>query len=220
VTADHGYPAGSHRLMEPMERGGPYFHTYATRVPLLVVWPGKIPGGVRLSEPVSLIDLLPTFLELANLPPATRVQGRSLAEALLAGADPEPRPFFIDMPSTDFDTRKMIGTLEIVDGRWGASWVINSKPLGQVPENRARHGDGLEHQYARSEPVVVYDLIDDPFCQRPVNGMRPELVDHYRQLLEAQRAQNLELRESLGGTGTTEFDPDTLERLRTLGYIQ
>ncbi len=220
VTADHGYPAGSHRLMEPMERGAPYFHTYATRVPMLVVWPGKIPGGVRLSEPVSLIDLLPTLLELANLPPATRVQGRSLAEALLAGAEPEPRPFFIDMPGTDFDTRQMIGTLEIVDGRWGASWVINSRPLGEEPENRARHGDGLEDQYGRSEPVLVYDLVDDPYCQRPVNGVRPELVDHYRQLLEAQRARNLELRELLGGTGTTELDPDTLERLRTLGYIQ
>ena len=220
VTADHGYPAGSHRLMEPMETGGPYFHSYATRVPMLVTWPGKIPGGVRLSEPVSLIDLLPTLLELANLPPATQVQGRSLAEALLAGTEPEPRPFFIDMPGTDFDTREMIGTLEIVDGRWGASWVINSRPLGEVPENRAHHGDGLESQYARSEPVVVYDLVDDPFCQRPVNGMQPELVDHYRRLLEAQRAQNLELRELLGGTGTTELDPDTLERLRTLGYIQ
>jgi hypothetical protein len=66
----------------------------------------------------------------------------------------------------------------------------------------------------------VYDLVDDPFCQRPVNEERPELVDHYRQLLAAQRAQNMELRELLGGTGTTELDPDTLERLRTLGYIE
>jgi arylsulfatase A-like enzyme len=219
VTADHGYPAGSHRLMEPMEPGAPFFHTYATRVPMLVVWPGKIPGGVRLSEPVSLIDLLPTLLELAGLSPATKVQGRSLAEALLAGAEPEPRPFFIDMPGTDFDTREMIGTLEIIDGRWGASLVINSKPYGEVPENRAHHGDGLKSHYARSEPLVVYDLVEDPFCRQPVNGERPDLVDRYRQMLEAQQARNLELRELLGGTGTTEFDPGTLERLRTLGYL-
>jgi arylsulfatase A-like enzyme len=220
VTSDHGYPAGSHRLMDPMELGAPFFHTYATRVPMLVVWSGKIPGGVRLSEPVSLIDLLPTLLELAGLSPATRVQGRSLADALLAGAEPEPRPFFIDMPGTDFDANEMIGTLEIVDGRWGASLVINSRPYGEVPENRAQHGDALESHYARSEPLVVYDLIEDPFCQQPVNGKRPELVDHYRRLLEAQRARNLELRESLGDAGATEFDPDTLERLRALGYLQ
>ena len=123
------------------------------------------------------------------------------------------------MPGTDFDTREMIGTLEIVDGRWGASLVINSRPHGEVPENRAHHGDALESHYARNEPLVVYDLIEDPFCRRPVNGERPELVDHYRRLLEAQRALNLELRELLGGTGTTEFDPHTLERLRTLGYL-
>ena len=59
-----------------------------------------------------------------------------------------------------------------------------------------------------------------PFASARSTEMRPELVDHYHRLLEAQRAQNLELRELLGGTGTTEFDPDTVERLRTLGYIQ
>jgi arylsulfatase A-like enzyme len=220
VTADHGYPAGSHRLMDPMALGAPFFHTYATRIPMLVVWPGKIPGDVRLSEPVSLIDLLPTLLELAGLAPASTMQGRSLANALLAGVEPESRPFFIDMPGTDFDTQEMIGTLEIVDGQWGASLVFNSRPYGEVPENRAHHGDALESHYARSEPLVVYDLIEDPFCRRPVNDERPELVDHYRRLLEAQRARNLELRKSLGDAGTTEFDPGTLERLRALGYLQ
>lgn len=220
VTADHGYPAGSHRLMDPMALGAPYFHTYATRIPLLVVWPGKIPGGLRLSEPVSLIDLLPTLVELADLPAATGVQGRSIAQALLAGAEPEPRPFFIDMPGTDFDTGEMIGTLEIVDGRWGASMVINSRPMGEEPENRAHHGDALEDHYERREPVVVYDLVEDPFCRRPVNEARPDLVEHYRRRLETKRAELLELRELLGGAGSTELDPETVERLRTLGYIQ
>ncbi|TNF71437.1 MAG: hypothetical protein EP299_11830 [Acidobacteria bacterium] len=220
VTADHGYPAGSHRLMDPMALGAPYFHTYATRIPLLVVWPAKIPGGLRLSEPVSLIDLLPTLVELAGLPAATGVEGRSIAQALLAGTEPEPRPFFIDMPGTDFDTSEMIGTLEIVDGRWGASMVINSRPMGEEPVNRAHHGDALEDHYGRGEPVVVYDLVEDPFCQRPVNEARPELVDHYRRRLEAKRAELLALRELLGGAGSTELAPETVERLRTLGYIE
>jgi arylsulfatase A-like enzyme len=220
VTADHGYPAGSHRFMDPTALGAPYFHTYSTRIPLLVVWPETIPGGLRLSEPVSLIDLLPTLVELAGLPAATGVQGRSIAQALVAGAEPEPRPFFIDMPSTDFDTGEMIGTLEIVDGRWGASMVINSRPLGEEPENRAHHGDALEAHYDRSEPVVVYDLVEDPFCKRPVNEARPELVEHYRHRLEAKRAELLELREVLGGARSAELDPETVERLRTLGYIE
>jgi arylsulfatase A-like enzyme len=220
VTADHGYPAGSHRLMEPMAIGAPYFHPFATRIPLLVIWPGRIPGGIRLSEPVSLIDLLPTLLDLSGLAPPSLTQGRSLAPSLLEGVEPDRRHVIIDMPSTDFDTGELIGTLEVVDGRWGASLVFSSRPPGQVPNNRARHGDALEPHYARSEPLVVYDLQDDPFCTRSVNAERPDLVERYRQLLQRQRSENLALRSRLGRTGDTPLDPEMLERLRTLGYVE
>ncbi len=220
VTSDHGYPAGSHRLMEPMELGAPYFHPFATRIPLIVVWPDHIPPGGRFAEPVSLIDLLPTILELADVPTAQLAQGRSLARALLDGVEPEPRPVIIDMPSTDFATRELIGTIEVVDGHWGASLVVSSREPGEIPELRAHHGDGMKSHYGRPQQLVICDLLQDPFCTRHANENRPDLVEKYRDFLEARWAENVELREQIGAAGEVQLTPEQLDRLRTLGYVQ
>jgi arylsulfatase A-like enzyme len=78
VASDHGYPAGSHRLMEPMGDAAPYLHPFATRIPLIVFWPGHISGGQRFKDAVSMIDVLPTVLDLVGLPPPDVMQGQSL----------------------------------------------------------------------------------------------------------------------------------------------
>ena len=47
------------------------------------VWPERVAGGQRFSQPVSMIDMLPTILDLADLPPAEVAMGQSLAPLLL-----------------------------------------------------------------------------------------------------------------------------------------
>ncbi|MBI5280877.1 MAG: sulfatase-like hydrolase/transferase, partial [Candidatus Solibacter usitatus] len=55
------------------------------RVPGVLRWPGRIRAGAVSSEPVSSVDLLPTFCELAGVPPpGRRLDGASLAP-LFAG---------------------------------------------------------------------------------------------------------------------------------------
>ena len=47
----------------------PMFRPSVSRVPLIFVWPGRIAAGQRFSEEVvSMIDVLPTILELVGLP--------------------------------------------------------------------------------------------------------------------------------------------------------
>lgn len=41
----------------------------AIRVPGIYRWPGHIPAGVTMDTPTSLLDTLPTILQLAGLPP-------------------------------------------------------------------------------------------------------------------------------------------------------
>jgi arylsulfatase A-like enzyme len=53
----------------------------ATRVPLIIAAPGR-PGGRKCLAPVSLLDLYPTLLELAGLPPNPRNEGNSLVPLL------------------------------------------------------------------------------------------------------------------------------------------
>ena len=62
ITSDHGELLGEHDLL---------FHGHSLylpllRVPLVIVNPGLVPAGIRVSEPVSLRDLPSTLLDLAD----------------------------------------------------------------------------------------------------------------------------------------------------------
>jgi len=81
-TSDHGEMLGDHRLMLK----GPMLYEPAVRVPLILRWPGRLPAGERRGEIVEWIDLCPTFLDLAGLPPLPGNQGLSLVP--LAGGEP------------------------------------------------------------------------------------------------------------------------------------
>ncbi|MEF8845755.1 MAG: sulfatase-like hydrolase/transferase [Bacteroidales bacterium] len=49
-----------------MPRGLANLYDSGTRIPLIIAWPGEIPGGRVVDDPVNLNDLAPTFLELAG----------------------------------------------------------------------------------------------------------------------------------------------------------
>ncbi|MEE9608842.1 MAG: sulfatase [Myxococcota bacterium] len=69
VTSDHGEGFWEHG-----ENGhGEWMKLYEeiARVPLLLHWPARLPAGVRVEDPVSLVGLAPTILALAGLPEAS-----------------------------------------------------------------------------------------------------------------------------------------------------
>lgn len=61
-VSDHGEMMGDHGLWQ---KGIPY--EGSVRVPMLVRMPGRIDPGVENDEPVSLLDLMPTFLDVAEI---------------------------------------------------------------------------------------------------------------------------------------------------------
>lgn len=69
MTGDHGMP---------FPRGKSNLYDTGTRVPLAVRWPKDIQAGRRSDAFVSLIDLAPTFLELAGVQIPSDITGRSL----------------------------------------------------------------------------------------------------------------------------------------------
>ncbi|MGI8912333.1 MAG: sulfatase family protein [Chloroflexota bacterium] len=73
-TSDHGEMLGDHGLLLK----GPMLFEGAVRVPLILRWPGHLPAGERRSELVQWLDLCPTVLEAASLPPLPGSQGESL----------------------------------------------------------------------------------------------------------------------------------------------
>lgn len=71
--SDHGDFAGEHAMMG---KGGA-FYDCLTHVPLVLAGPGW-PCGMSVSDPVSLIDLLPTILEAQGLRPIRQADGQPL----------------------------------------------------------------------------------------------------------------------------------------------
>lgn len=231
IGSDHGHPAGTFArwgrgLFEPQPAPweGALFDAYATRVPLVFVWPGKIAGGRRFSQAVSMIDVLPTLLDLLDLPQPEVVQGQSLAPLLLGG-EQEVRPVVLDEFRIDEATGELIGNLEIVDGRWGASLEIGPERSGDP--TLGRHAVPVGGRWGKEHPdfpevpnLLLYDLWNDPFARRAVNDAHPELVEKYRAILLDQWAAHRALAGRYSAAGEVSLSPEQLHQLRSLGYIQ
>ena len=155
-----------------------------------------------------MIDMLPTILDLAGLPEPEIAQGQSLAPLLLGQEGWEPRPVIFDEFYASSTSDTLRGRIGVVDGRWGASLLVNQDPL--PPEENGR-----------AAPLLVFDLWNDPNLSHSLHDERPDLVEHYTEFLEAQWAahQALAQRFTRSGEGAA-LTPEQLRTLRALGYIQ
>ncbi|HLF57820.1 MAG TPA: sulfatase, partial [Thermoanaerobaculia bacterium] len=233
IGADHGHPAGTFArfgrglfVPQPEPWQGALFDSYATRVPLVFVWPKGIPGGRRFESPVSNIDILPTILDLAGLPRPEVAQGQSLAP-LLRGGEMEVRPVVFDEFRVDEATGEMIGNLELIDGRWGASLEIGPQPAGATDAAHGRHmipvggrWGALHRSFPEVPRLLLYDLWNDPFARKAVNDQHPELVERYTRELLVQWKAHQALAQRFREAGEVALDPEQLRQLKALGYIQ
>ena len=92
LTGDHGESFG--------ENGFYFAHGHSaapdlSHVPFILAAPGLRPE--RRADPVSHVDLMPTLLELAGLPPSANVEGVALGPLLRTGAAIPPRAVFCDI---------------------------------------------------------------------------------------------------------------------------
>jgi len=70
------------------------FHDGGIRVPGIFCWPGVLPSGTTCSEPLTGLDLFPSFCALAGIePPVIPLDGENIL-ASLTGGKPRQRPIF------------------------------------------------------------------------------------------------------------------------------
>lgn len=96
-TSDHGDMLCEKSMVQKRS-----FYEFSCRVPLIVRFPGERWAGTVVDEPASLIDLMPTFLDVAGVPPEERtpVDGTSLM-GLIDGSDSAARTVFAEMHVED-----------------------------------------------------------------------------------------------------------------------
>ncbi len=121
-TSDNGglhVPEGRHPKVtynDPYRAGKGFVYEGGMRVPLIARWPGHIPPGRVVDDPVINTDWIPTLLELAGLPPAMGLDGISFAPAL-TGRGPAPqRPLFWHFPHYTNQGSRPSGAMR--DGNW------------------------------------------------------------------------------------------------------
>jgi len=179
---------------EFLERGN-WHHTNTVfdelvRVPLIVVGPGVPPGRV-VETPVGIADLMPTLLELAGAE-AEATEGRSLAP-LLRGDDGAEA---LAGRGLYGETRRW----RRLDQRF---WLEGSKKL--IVDRRA-------------DTHRLYDLAADPGERQDRAADEPETVARMQQALDAHLARAE--REGRAVTLRPELDPERVEALRALGYLE
>ncbi len=118
-------------------------------VPLVVWAPGRVPAA-EVPALVTLVDVLPTLLEVAGLPPAEGIDGRSLMP-LVRGETTTHRDVVMLSEAT-WQACRGVRT-----GRWKLLRYLQSTIYGR---------DGVE----------LYDLSDDPGEQTNVADLHPEVV--------------------------------------------
>lgn len=199
LASDHGHGHGLDLL--PEGPAGARYYDYSLRIPLLVVWPGRVQANRRVAEPVSMIDVLPTLLELVDLPQPELAQGRSLAPVLLGGGELEPRPVIFD----EFyrDTEGLLeGEIQTLERRWIAHLAVDE----------AETADGSPFQR-----LLLFDR-SNPEAGN-VAEEHSEVARSARRRLEALWHEHRALgRRLVAGEGPP-MEPEQIERLRALGYI-
>lgn len=86
VVADHGEAFLEHDVFGHRQD----LSEEVLRIPMIFWGPGRVPAGKRVDAPVSLVDVLPTLVDLAELPPEPDLYGRSL-RPLMEGAEQDRR---------------------------------------------------------------------------------------------------------------------------------
>lgn len=89
-STDHGHFIGHHGLVAK----GPFHYEDLIRVPFIVRQPGTVPAGVVSDAIQSLVDLTPSFLDMAGTGTSHRTQGVSQLP-VWTGAQPQARDFAI-----------------------------------------------------------------------------------------------------------------------------
>ena len=195
-TSDHGEEFAEHGGFTHDTQYQELLH-----VPLVVRPPAtllpEVPRPLRVGGVARSVDVLPTVLEMLELPRPEGLAGRSLVPSLRGGRiDHEPL-VFSQWPRGNYHALRV--------GRW--------KYIHKIA-----HFD----ETVLDDPVdveLLFDLEEDPGETRDLSAERPALVATMRARMEALRAAGRARRAELGPGQTVELDEDTRMLLEGLGYL-
>lgn len=194
LLSDHGEEFGDHGSMA---------HNFSlydelSRVMMMVSGPDLGIPAQRVSTHVGLVDVLPTILDLAGVPSPDGLDGRSLRRFLDPTRERADLARFEERTLFAHRLRHRVSIGLPIQHLWSAvsgPWKLIHGPDG----------------------MALYHLLDDPRETTDVSRQHPDVVARLGAELDAFRARGFPA--GLAQTDV-ELDPETLETLRSLGYVQ
>lgn len=164
-TSDNGglhVPEGPHAKItynSPYRAGKGFVYEGGLRIPLIVRWPGRVPAGRVIEEPVINTDWLPTLLDLIGRPIPGGLDGVSFSRLLTGQGPMPPRPFF-----------------------WHFPHYTNQ---GSRPSGAMREGNWMFVKYYDEPAMELYDLTSDISERHDAASAHPDRVARMNAQFEA-----------------------------------
>lgn len=165
ITADHGESFGEHK-----DYGhGNSLYLSLLHVPLLIIYPARVPADRRIDDPISLRDLPETILDLAGIGDKAKIPGYSLACHWASGfprEDPETSPVLSE-----------VNVGPIRPGRYPAGKAAKMQSVLQEPIHYIRNANGQEEIYnIVKDPDEESNLLNEQDLQLLLKQLRTELT--------------------------------------------
>lgn len=177
-TSDNGPKLSKRGSAGPLrgEKGSTY--EGGVRVPFLARWPGRVPAGRKTDEPITVMDLLPTLVQLAGgkAPKDRVIDGKNIWPLL--SDDPKA----VSPHEAIFYTRgRSVQGIRVGDWKYRSAVVkIKSKKEKKTPGNQRRE---------KKVVAELFNLRDDIGEQKNLITKQPERAARLKKRLEAFRAE-------------------------------
>jgi len=189
LTADHGEEFFDHGMKGHRKS----LYDEVLRVPLIVRYPGGVSLGVRRTEQVRSIDIYPTILDLVGIGGVPGLLGRSLVPLL--GEDP---------------------------GKWTPVAALGELHFQLMPLQSLRREEWKIIRDVKKDTAMFFDLSVDPRERVAVvpSSDSPKAEAALEELRFRFDALDT-VRQTMSRISdeTIQLDPELLERLRSLGYV-
>jgi arylsulfatase A-like enzyme len=214
VVSDHGESHGEHDFM------GHAFVVYneLVRVPMFIHYPVMFEAGARVDHNVSTRRIFHTVLEAVGIP--YEKYGHTAEDLSLArsaeGPDKEPKDEVI--VSEGFPPQNFISVMEMTNPE-----AVETFRLHKM--RRAIYGDGYKLMTVAGQPDEFFAERDDPFernnlLDNPL-GLENDIIRMQHKMEDFVILHEAH-RDGTAPAGTIDYsdNPELLERLRGLGYIE
>ena len=209
-TSDNGPHLGQGASAGPLrgEKGSNF--EGGVRVPCLMRWPGQIPANRVTDEPVTIMDMLPTFVAIAggSVPQDRAIDGKDVWP-VIAGAEGTKSPhdaiYYLRGNSVD-GIRSGDWKFLVVDAKEMASDAegelseeeknLSPRQLKKLMKEQAKTAKG-----DKGEVEMLFNLRDDLGETKDLSKEHPEIATRLKEQLEIFRA---EFRANKRAAGTAE----------------